>query len=591
MKRLIEKCICFFATALMLLSATGAAATTVVLGYCNDEIKSTDSRDNLEYDAPIMGAVRFTSSQLAAYKGGKITKIRIGAEAGMSKTYVWVRPSLTEAAVTIKRLGTTADGWNEVTLDDPYTITGSEIYVGFNGTLPEGKNIILNGKTNSNGAFVAVDNQWEDLSTANVGSLLIQAVVEIDGEVNIVDMGIESLTADSKFAKNGDTRSFMATVGNYGTKAMTLPTLHYQIGNMPEQQVSQEKTIEPGTNYTVNFSAAIDNLPEGKNTMKVWMDVNDDIAENNEISSDIYAYTKSYPRKLLLEQFTTINCTNCPAGNRVLNKVVSGKDNVAWVAHHVGYGTDELTVSPSEDIMELGATSAPLAMIDRSMLALSENNMPTFSIGYTSETYGAQMVGIVYNQAALQPSFASVNINADYNEATRQLNITVSGEKNDDLYKLLYDNTALTVYLTEDNVKAEQVQTGGDANSYYHNHVLRQALTASFGDDIQWNGNTYTATYNTVLNDAWKPQDMKIVAFVSRKYEGNAQKADVLNTNDFSISPLTGIKGVNTADNATRRYFTLGGQQVNPADMQPKGVYIEQTQTAAGVQSKKIVME
>lgn len=592
MKKVFEKRIYYVITALMLFITSIAQATTVTLGYCNNEIKDTDYRTDLDFDAPIQGAIRFTSAQLAAYKGAKITKLRIGAEAGMTKTYLWVRPSLTEPAVAIKRLGTTADGWNEVTLDSPYTITGSEIYIGFNGTLPQGKSIIMNGTTNSNGAFLAIDNEWEDLSTENGGSLLIQAVVETEGETTIADLGLESIQADSKFAKNGEKRNFMATIGNYGNETVKAPTLHFQIGNMPEQTYTEEKEIKAGSNITVNFSGEVNNLPEGKNTMKVWIDDPEGIADNNSLETDIYAYTTSFPRKVLLEQFTTINCKNCPAGNRTLNRTFSGKDDVVWVAHHVGFGEDELTVDASRDIMDLGVTSAPLAMLDRTQLAISENGKPTFGIGYNNESIGAQYMAIAYAQATIQPSFVSVNINAEYNEQTRELKATVSGEKNDELYNILYDKANLTVYLTEDNVKANTVQTGGGPNDFYHNHVLREALTDAFGNELTWNGNSYTATFSTTLPENWKPEDMKIIAFVNRPYTGNAQNAEVLNTNSVSLSSLTAINGTtNGIGKAAYRYYTLQGMPVNEADLQPKSVYIEQITTANGTESRKVVME
>lgn len=592
MKKVFEKCIYCVITALMLFITSGAQAATVTLGYCNNEIKDTDYRNDIQFDAPVQGAIRFTSAQLSAYKGAKITKLRIGAEAGMTKTYLWVRPSLSQPAVAIKRLGTTADGWNEVILDSPYTITGDEIYIGFNGTMPQGNHIIMNGMTNSNGAFVAIDNQWEDFSTENAGSLLIQAIVETEGEMATADLGLESIQADSKFAKNGEKRNFMATIGNYGNETVKVPTLHFQIGNMPEQTYTEENEIKAGSNITVNFSSEINNLPEGKNTMKVWIDDPEGSTDNNSLETELYAYTTSYPRKILLEQFTTINCTNCPAGNRTLNKNFGSKDNVVWVAHHVGFGEDELTADASRDIMNLGVTSAPLAMLDRTMLAISENGTPTFGIGYSNESIGAQFMSIAYAQANLQPSFVSVNINAEYNEQTRELKAIVSGEKNDDLYSLLYDKTNLTVYLTEDNVKAETVQTGGGANDYYHNHVLREALTEAFGDELTWNGNSYTASFTKTLPANWKSEDMKIIAFVNHPYNGNPQNAEVLNTNSVSLSTLTAINGTANADGkATYRYFTLQGMPVNEADLQPNSVYIERITTANGTQSRKVVME
>ena len=86
MKKVFGKRIYCVITALMLLITSGTQAATVILGYCNNEIKDTDYRNDIQFDAPIQGAIRFTSAQLSAYKGAKITKLRIGTEAGMTKT-------------------------------------------------------------------------------------------------------------------------------------------------------------------------------------------------------------------------------------------------------------------------------------------------------------------------------------------------------------------------------------------------------------------------------------------------------------------------------------------------------------------------
>lgn len=590
MRKLIEKSVYAVALLLTLFTVSAANAATIVLGYCDDEIKDTDYKTELtmQETTPIQAAIRFTSAQLSAYEGAKITKIRFGSQAGMTQTYAWIRPSKTDPVVAIKRLGTTVDGWNEVTLDEPYVITGSEIYVGYNGTMPAGNILPMNGASNTNGAFLWFDNEWMDASSYGFGSLVIQAVVETDGQETSNDLSVEDLKMDSKFAKAGDTRSFTVTVGNYGTQDAKLPVIHYQVGDTSEQQYTDDKTIRPGGNMTVNLNATIGNLPEGKNTVKVWIDSDDEDKDNNTVTGDLYAYTSSYPRRTLLEQFTTIQCTNCPMGNKTLAYVLQDKDNVSWVAHHVGYYTDELTVDASKDVMVFGVKSAPLAMFDRTVTPFSQidsygNSQPLFVISYNTIANGAKYVNLAYLCTSIQPSFVSVNIKSAYDEASRKVTVTVSGEKNDALFKLLYDKTALTVYLTEDNVKANVAQVGGEPDDYYHNHVLRKAITASLGDGLTWNGDTYTATYETTIDENWKPADMKVVAFVSRAYDNNAAQAEVINTAEVKLDGTSAISGVedNAAAGATT-YYTLDGQKVTASQLIPNTVYVQRSVSANG---------
>lgn len=95
---------------------------------------------------------------------------------------------------------------------------------------------------------------------------------------------------------------------------------------------------------------------------------------------------------------------------------------------------------------------------------------------------------------------ATVNISGSYNEATRALEVTVSGEGVNAAELLA--NYGVTVCLTEDNIKAKQINADGRTwnYNYVHNNVLRATLTENkLGDKIKWTGNTYEMTFNTVL--------------------------------------------------------------------------------------------
>ena len=73
------------------------------------------------------------------------------------------------------------------------------------------------------------------------------------------------------------------------------------------------------------------------------MESNDNYKGNDCISSDLLIYKTSYPHKVLCEHFTTLACYNSPVGHDALAQIFKGKDNNVWMAHHIGYYTDELT--------------------------------------------------------------------------------------------------------------------------------------------------------------------------------------------------------------------------------------------------------
>lgn len=576
---------------MLLVTFAASAQKSITLGYCNDEISSSDYRASLNAQASIMGAIRIPAARLASLKdkGAKLTKIRLGAEAGMTSTYLWVRPSLNGSAIALQRLGTTVDGWNELTLATPYEITGEDIYIGFNATLPKGTSIILNGVSTPNGANVAVGGEWQDLSAANQGSLCIQGIVESDTDLPSNDMAIEDVTMDTKYALAGSTRQFTVTVANYGTQAKPLPRCYYQLGGGEAHEFTPltETVLLPNAYQQLSFSAKIENLPEGTADLKVWIDSNDDAQENNTFTKQIFTYANAFPHKMLLEQFTTLQCVNCPYGLKVLEALTAGRDNIVWVAHHTGYGSDQFTVKASTDLLVYGINSAPRAMFDRSITSASENNQPSFGIGYTKVSYGLEALAEPLREVLSRPAFVSVGMESDYDESSRKLSLKVSGKRNG-LFSQLYDETRLTVYLVEDSCVSRRYQSGGTPADTIHNNVVRYALTKSLGDVITWDGDTYLKEYNTILPSTWNAKNLKVVAFVHRPNTDGYTQCEVLNTECLKVATqTTGIGEVQAGDNgkATRRYYNLQGQQLS--GVPEHGIYIERIYTADGVHSVK----
>ena len=219
------------------------------------------------------------------------------------------------------------------------------------------------------------------------------------------------------------------------------------------------------------------------------------------------AQADTYPRKVLVEHFTTIRCGNCPYGNNVLSLATKDR-NTVWVAHHVGYYTDELTVDDSQQMLRFGIDGAPYAMIDRSVW---ENNGLKVGIGYTAAATGARIVGGYMDKASLVPANVGITISNNYNEESRDLSVTVSLERNADLP----EGALLTVQIVEDDVYANTVQNG-TTNGHIHDNVYRKSLTDILGDAIAWNGNSYSKTYTLNIPNEWVAANTRVVAFVNQ---------------------------------------------------------------------------
>lgn len=569
----------------VLLAVCGLKAqTTITLGYCPDTLSDNPfvltMSDKGTYS--LQAAIKIPGARLQYLKGASLKKIRIAAQAGISSTYVWVRPSIEEAGtLSIQRLGTTEDGWNEVELKKPYTITGEDIYVGYNGSLPANTGIYFDGENNSNAAYVGNGMTWNNVSNDVRGSLCIQAIVETTADTPTSDIAIEGCTFDKSFTRVGETVRATFSIGNYGINEAAMPRLFYSLNDGATVEVATSGIIEANESRTVEADIVAENTTEGYNNLHIWIDADDAFQDNNACDQQLCCYESSYERKVLLEHFTTLPCINCPAGHTVLSTLLKDRSDYVWVSHHVGFGEDELTVSDSYDISTpLGISSAPLAAFDRTIFDMSQSAVsPAFGIASTDVDYMVALLGYYFNQRAATPAFVSVNIENEYDVATRLLTTTVSGQRTQ-LLNLFYPSTCLTVQLVEDSVATEEAQKG--SGDKLHNHVYRCSLTSAKGNEMEWNGDSYSYTYSLTLPEGWNKENLRVVAFVAQPIDNEPSQIEILNANQLPAGSTSGIAATsmgNDGEIISSEYYNLSGQKISKPS---HGLYIEKIKTRSG---------
>ena len=269
--------------------------------------------------------------------------------------------------------------------------------------------------------------------------------------------------------------------------------------------------------------------------------------------SGLTAQAETYARKVLVEHFTTMQCSNCPKGNNVLTQLSRDYDFV-WVAHHVGYHTDELTVDDSNQMLYFGINGAPYAMIDRSV---HENGGLAVGIGYPNAMQGSNMLFPYIENALSVPANVGITIGKDYNEDTRELTVTVDLERNEDLP----ENALLTVQLVENGVEAQRGQAGAP-NVKRHNNVYRQSLTDILGDEITWTDNRSTNTYTVTIPNTWNAASTRVVAFVNMPQDRHQPTANyICNAND--TEPL--VKTIVATD--TPVFTPKAGKYTHPIEV------------------------
>ena len=73
----------------------------------------------------------------------------------------------------------------------------------------------------------------------------------------------------------------------------------------------------------------------------------DEYAFNNTLSAPLRVLSEIVRRKVLVEEFTGQQCSNCPAGRTNIEEGMKDEDHYVMIAHHTGYGTDAPPTPPT----------------------------------------------------------------------------------------------------------------------------------------------------------------------------------------------------------------------------------------------------
>lgn len=229
-------------------------------------------------------------------------------------------------------------------------------------------------------------------------------------------------------------------------------------------------------------------------------------------------------KKILLEEFTGINCGNCPQGHAVAKSLTTAqKENAYTVAIHSGSYARPAADQPDyrTDIgefldTELGAYNAgyPCGTVNRHVFAGTSV--------ITSRTTWTK------NGKSIHEEDAPVNLwmESEFNGTDRTLTITVEGYYTADTEA--HENM-LNVLWTQSNIQGPQ-NGGGVGEDYIHKHMLRGYITEGWGDviDNPRAGEYFTRTYTYTIPEELKgigvlAEEIEVIAFVC------ADEREVLN--------------------------------------------------------------
>ena len=608
------------------------------INYSYDESYVWPSTFPADTQGAISLGTLFYSDAFKKYEGCKIVGARfyvnipIGAsKVGVCHVKVENGTPYVGDILASKEVPSTVAHWNYVWFDEPYKIDTKT----FDGLLPyydftpsnmsadAGNPIASSGTwagTCGALAFGDIDGKhdpntwaWQPIYIGADGSnLMIQLIIEKeDGNFILHDL-VMSKMAMVPFAKSGNTTGLAFTCHNDGRDNITNVKFGIEVDGEKMGTFTYDKTTA-GDAFKEITNADYSNIPVGLPVDKDWAIGEHEVTvypvlvegkepagdlTNDKLTTKFKVYKENFDRTKNLVEFYACQLSKYTYfADQVLTKTAKARedDDLAIVSIH-GDGqqvnedgtvetlSDVFTVPEANKLANYSTPSDGSAAFNRYFYdndVINYDKALTVNMAAQKASDQDNVVGmlntIINESAAYYPSFSTVSIDSKLDDATGKLSIKVMGKLINKYQKLIGDDARLTIYLTEDKVKGKQNTGGTMAKPTTHNHVLRKIVTGTLGDALQTNGNSYENDYEVELDDAWKSQNMHIIAFVSRpmketEKDGKTALASAMNdlwvdnTNMVAVgeSDLTGISNIiNWNDVKEVGRYTIDGQKLN----------------------------
>lgn len=220
-------------------------------------------------------------------------------------------------------------------------------------------------------------------------------------------------------------------------------------------------------------------------------------------------------RKVLVEEFTGAQCTNCPLGHRRLAELgnVFG-DSIVVVSIHAGefarpdsrkgYPNDFRTPDGEELNSRFRVFAYPAAVINRTKFDGS------------SYVVGVQNWGSIIATQLQTSTPLALYTRAVYDQAQDRITLTVQCRATAQITYPLN----IGYYILEDSVVAPQLDNGTYVEAYIHRHMLRAAPLGPYGEKLSEALQLNTLIqrqYNFSLSGIeWKRNHLEVVVFVAR---------------------------------------------------------------------------
>ncbi|WP_302336634.1 Omp28-related outer membrane protein [uncultured Porphyromonas sp.] len=597
------------------------------LGHCKyiePDVKGRGWSIGTFGDKPVGLWARASRSMLAPYEGCQVVGVRIGVSKAVNAIDVSLLNNIIKREKIVTKKADVEFGWNEVRFDKPVEITSNlnELVYGFQFLE---KNIVdqempyffycdYNFDASNDAFYVNVSNGSFDSRARDNGALLLQLMIagpadKVNDRASLSDPRMDmALDASGKLGV-----SYM--VRNDGANDINQLEITYSVGGRVIHTDLQTETIKHLKELRIKTKGIP--VANGQTLTARITKVNDRVTDLPGFQIKVEGVAeKTFARKVLLEQFSTENCSSCPAGHKYLDKVLAEDayaDHFVWVTHHVGFGRDTFSLPESEALIFFYEEDeyAPSMLLDRTHTELK----------HFYEKYAYTMLPIMTSQdefnhqlldeALARPAFVTVDIKEECKPETRQLDLTISGQTYREY--LDADNLYLNLYLVEDDIYSRRQAGAGKASDgglkpVYHHGVIRQISLGGGGLKLTLDDKgEYTYGTSLQIPKEWSAANMRIVAFVSKSLKGGARNAEVLNSNETKIAAYRSIAPtpdqemmvqlyaqdgriyVSGEDATIAAIYNMSGELMTNEALLP-GIYIAMVETSFGSYMRRVIV-
>ena len=551
-------------------TAGNAQISNLNVGYCDGQWQSSTDQSfgTKDKNTWVSGAIFLPAGDVNTYAGNQIESVRVALaqKLGISELKVWVRSSLDgeNLAEGTMQKADIQKGWNTVSFDEPFLIEQSTtgLYIGYSSYQTSsnyGMSVIKTPTPNALWVQLGTDAEWTDRSAE--GLLCLEAMVSGEALPKL-NVRLLSLSEPTNYVVIRGQMQVVGRVKNVALQTVTgfdvetridgldqVYTSHVDLtlGYLEEGEFSY--VIEPAITQTGTgtLTATITRLNEG----------DDENLDDNSASISFDIVAEDFTRRVLLEEFTTEQCPNCPRVGTYLRNILGDEyyeENVVTVCHHSAYYTDWLTI-PSDNSLtwyfnDGGSTYAPAIMIDR-WTTDEEGTTPIFNP--TSESNLKNAI----DYCLRQPAFVSVDVQAKLDTEEGMVSVLVQGSRSKE--NITVNPARITVWLVEDDITARS-QAGANG-TWTHKHTGR-AINNTWGEVIEWQGDQYTYECQFRVRNDYNKEKLSVAAMIF-DYDEDVRLNRVANANYAAVTEGTigtGISSTANVDANAQTVYDLQGR-------------------------------